>query len=514
MGKVWQFVARLVIGACICGMVPSAAAFVRTAADASARVSQEAAPAPLSHEAALAAERARARNGELSAARFLIEPRPERLRRTADLALALGVLLAPREPPLPLPPPSHVAAALLDARLVGTVLAEHTTALERWAEVDARHAATLAFARTLAADAEAPTPASGASDSSTAPVPPPSHAAWFALARADDEVAPVAARALFERVERAHAIAVREWLARWSELGEATPPYPLGAEHAAMAELLALGHGPAAWWLFCAANERALPSDELARVRAPLLAFLAERGVHEDWFVSVARAAPALVDAATRAPLLELLDTAVRATTNSDVRPWCLHACAVVYATTEPVDALRAAEYFERLAAEHTDHELAASARIEAFAQRFLRVGELLPAHTRPDRFGRTFDLEARAGRIVVLAFVELGASDTSVVPVLEQLTRLHKRDRFEVVVVSVDADVEAARAAHVASGRAFDVYWQGSRGGAWPSAWAIKSFPATFVIDGSGRIRARDVRGAALSRAVLDLIGERVRNG
>jgi hypothetical protein len=514
MGKVWQFVARLAIGACIFGGLPSASAVVAPPSVAELSAPQEAPEEQLSDEAALAWFRARARAGDLAAARRLIEPRSERLRRTTDLALALGVLLAPRDPPAPLPPPSHVAAALLDARLVTEVLAAHTTALERWAEADPRHVPTLAFARALASDAE-PLTAPATADQPDAPeVGTARFDAWLALARSGGEVAPIAARALFERVERAHAIRVREWLARWSALGEATPPYPLGAEHAAMQELLALGHGPAAWWLFCSANERALPAEELARERAPLLAHLAEHGVHADWFVAVARAVPALVDAATRAPLLELLETAVRTTTNSEVRPWCLHACGSVYATTEPVDALRAAEYFERLAAEHADHELAASARIEAFALRFLRVGELLPEHTRPDRFGRTFDLEARAGRIVVLAFVELGASDTSVVPVLEQLTRLHTRDRFEVVVVSVDADVEAARAAHVASGRAFDVYWQGSRGGAWPSAWAIKNFPATFVIDGSGRIRARDVRGAALSRAVLDLIGERVRNG
>jgi len=497
MGKVWQFVARLAVGLCVVGAFPNAPSSVRAEARASApcapSVVQNGSQESLADEALLAATRARVRAGDLEAAVLLLVPRSERLRRSSDLGLALALLLERRDPPLPLPPPEHVAAALLDARLTVDVLVRHTAALERWGESEVRHIATRNFARALVADALDP----------AAP-----YDAWLALVRAQDAFAQVAARALFERVERAHALLVRDWLARWSQLGEEAPVYPLGAEQAVMTELHERGHGPATWWLFRTANERALPAEEVERARAPLLARLVERGVHEDWFAGAARGAPALVDVATRAPLLELLDTAVRTTTNAAVRPWCLHACGVVHATTEPVDALRAAEYFERLALEHADHELAGPARVEAWALRALRIGEVLPAHTRPDRFGRTFDIEARAGRIVVIAFLELGASDTSVVPVLEQLTRLHAPDRFEVVVVSVDADVESARAAHVASGRDFEVFWQGSRGGAWPAAWALRSFPATFVIDPTGRIRARDVRGAALSRAVLDLIG------
>jgi peroxiredoxin len=497
MGKVWQFVAWLAVGLCFVGALPNASSGssskVRASEPRDPPFAQVGQTEGLTEEALLAAARARARAGDVSAAALLLEPRPERLRRSADLALGLALLFERRDPVLPLPPPEHVAAALLDARLTVDVLVRHTAALERWAESEQRPLTALEFARALLADALDP----------AAP-----YDAWLALVRADDALTPSAARGLFERVERAHAVLVRDWLARWSQLGEEAPPYPFGAELAVMTELHEIGHGPATWWLYRTANERALPAEELAALRAPLLARLVERGVHEDWFVGAARGAPALVDAATRAPLLELLDTAARTTTNAEVRPWCLHASGIVFATTEPVDALRAAEYFERLALEHPDHELAGPARVEAWALRALRIGEVLPAHTRPDRFGRTFDLEARAGRIVVLAFLELGASDTSVVPVLEQLTRLHGRERFEVVVVSVDADVESARAAHVASGRDFEVYWQGSRGGAWPAAWALRSFPATFVIDATGRIRARDVRGAALSRAVLDLIG------
>jgi thiol-disulfide isomerase/thioredoxin len=50
---------------------------------------------------------------------------------------------------------------------------------------------------------------------------------------------------------------------------------------------------------------------------------------------------------------------------------------------------------------------------------------------------------------------------------------------------------------------------WQGSRQGPWSEAWGIGSYPAVFVLDEKGVIRATNVRGEELSKVVDDLLAK-----
>ena len=51
---------------------------------------------------------------------------------------------------------------------------------------------------------------------------------------------------------------------------------------------------------------------------------------------------------------------------------------------------------------------------------------------------------------------------------------------------------------------------WEGSPGGAIPTAWQVRAFPTTVVIDKAGVIRFRDARGEQLDQAVAKLLAEK----
>ncbi|QDU84573.1 hypothetical protein Pla163_16840 [Planctomycetes bacterium Pla163] len=329
-------------------------------------------------------------------------------------------------------------------------------------------------------------------------------------AQAEGPVAPIARGAAFELVRAAVASRMRLWLGAWSARDDALPEHPVRQAWPVMERLLALGEGRAAWWAWVRIDALDLTAEELEERRAALLARLADEFADAPWMDQVARSAISVATEATRSDLLALLERVGERATSDEVRAWSLFARSEIVAEVEPAEPKVAADLLERLIADHPGHELAASARPRIFALRNLCVGSQLPQFDRPDSLGRTLDLESRRGRVVALVFFEDASEQGGALGVLDQLSLLFPRDRFEVVGVSVDSDVRAAREAHAASGREWDVSWQGARNSAWPVSWDIKSFPSLFVIDAAGTIRARDVFGAELTSTVLDLLGQR----
>lgn len=472
-----------------------------TARDAVAQVAPTAAPSLAPEAGERAGLRSRAQGGDLRAAARLLAVSEPAAPFVADVDAALAALLGRRSWRAhgELVAPQDLARALCLVRPPTELLAAYCGELSHWALFDPRHRESAAFAHALLAldqDSEL------------------GRERLLALARTRDGLAPYATWALFEQAALEHAEAQRAWLGQWSLLGEGAPPPPIAASLQRMTELADLGEDRAAWWIFTALAEAEIAAEERVLRRTALSERLLVDAVHAAWFVDVARAAPAVATNENRAVLLAMLEQATRTTRHPEVRPWCLHARAQLLVTNEPPDPEGAARLLDQLVVEHPEHDLASSARGEAFALRFLRLGQPLPAATRPDVLGRTLDLSTRRGKVLVLVFLELGAADADLLSVLDQLALLHSKERFEVVAVAVDADVEAARERHALSDRDWEVSWQGSRGGPWPSAWGVRSFPTTFVVAADGTLRARDVTGATLTRAVLDLIGERVTSG
>jgi hypothetical protein len=419
-------------------------------------------------------------------------------RAPTDAFAALAVLLTPAPPEAwaaELVEPAALARALLRARARPAAYAAWAEALESTTS-RLPSGALARFARGLALES------SGDLDGALELLLPE--------AEASGSVAPVARGAAFELVRGGVASRMRVWLGAWSARDAELPDHPVRQAWPVMERLLALGEGRAAWWAWVRIDALDLPADELEERRTALLARLGDEFAGAPWMAQVARSAISAATEATRTDLLALLERVGDRATSDEVRAWTLFARSEITAEVQPLEPVVAAELLERLIAEHAGHELAISARPRVFALRNLCVGSPLPKFDRPDALGRTLDLESRRGRVVALVFFEDAAEQSGALGVLDQLSLLFPRDRFEVVGVSVDSDVRAARDAHAASGREWDVSWQGARNSAWPVNWDIKSFPSLFVIDAAGTIRARDVFGARLTSTVLDLLGQR----
>jgi thiol-disulfide isomerase/thioredoxin len=92
--------------------------------------------------------------------------------------------------------------------------------------------------------------------------------------------------------------------------------------------------------------------------------------------------------------------------------------------------------------------------------------------------------------------------------PQERELVAKLKGKPFAMVSVNTDAKVDTLKSS-IASGEiTWRCWWDGSAG---PIAtrWGIEGFPTIFVLDPSGTIRFKNVRGDELDKAVDSLLGE-----
>jgi len=75
-------------------------------------------------------------------------------------------------------------------------------------------------------------------------------------------------------------------------------------------------------------------------------------------------------------------------------------------------------------------------------------------------------------------------------------------------VSVSTDADLTTLKKS-IASGEITWRCWRDGTSGPITTRWGITGFPSIFVLDKSGLIRFKDVRGEDLDKAVASLLGE-----
>jgi hypothetical protein len=86
---------------------------------------------------------------------------------------------------------------------------------------------------------------------------------------------------------------------------------------------------------------------------------------------------------------------------------------------------------------------------------------------------------------------------------------RLQNRS-FALIGVNSDRDREALKPVLEKENITWRSFWNGgSTGGPISSAWKVRGWPTIYVLDGSGTIRARDVRGEAMDRVVDTLLAE-----
>jgi peroxiredoxin len=146
----------------------------------------------------------------------------------------------------------------------------------------------------------------------------------------------------------------------------------------------------------------------------------------------------------------------------------------------------------------------------ELFSRRNLQVGSPAPEIEGTDHEGRNFKLSDFRGKVVVLTFSGNWCGPCRGMYPQERLLVANLKDKaFALVSVNTDKDAKTVRHS-IASG---EITWRcwcdGGTDGPITTRWGIVSFPSIFVLDYSGVIRFKDVRGDDLDRAVMTLLGE-----
>ena len=145
---------------------------------------------------------------------------------------------------------------------------------------------------------------------------------------------------------------------------------------------------------------------------------------------------------------------------------------------------------------------------------RHLEVGKVAPELSGEDIDGGPMKLGDHRGRIVVVVFWATWCGPCMrEIPHEKELVERMRGERFVLLGVNGDVDRSKVKDAIKKEGITWRSWWGGGPDGPIATAWAVSSYPASFVIDGKGVIRHRDLRAAELDRAVDVLVREAKRN-
>jgi peroxiredoxin len=151
-----------------------------------------------------------------------------------------------------------------------------------------------------------------------------------------------------------------------------------------------------------------------------------------------------------------------------------------------------------------------AAIEAKAVADAATAVGKPFATFSEKDLDGRPLDLAAYKGKVVLVDFwaTWCGPCVQELPNVVAAYQKYHSQG-FEVIGISLDKDRDALTAFIKSHQMTWPQYFDG-RG--WENklaqAYGIQSIPATFLLDGEGRIVAKGLRGEALAAKVGELLG------
>jgi len=150
-----------------------------------------------------------------------------------------------------------------------------------------------------------------------------------------------------------------------------------------------------------------------------------------------------------------------------------------------------------------------ASLEQQAAADHLLAIGQAFPAFEEKDLSGRPLSVANFKGKIVLIDFwaTWCGPCVAELPNVLAAYEKFHGKG-FEIIGISLDKSRDALagfiKEKNMPWAQYFDgLGWNNKLG----EQCGIRSIPATFLLDGEGKIIARDLRGPALDEKLASLL-------
>ena len=124
------------------------------------------------------------------------------------------------------------------------------------------------------------------------------------------------------------------------------------------------------------------------------------------------------------------------------------------------------------------------------------------------DLKGEALSLEAYRGQVVLLDFWATWCPPClAEIPNVRGTYERYKDQKFQIIGISIDRSMEPLKAYIQEKSLGWLHYWDKS--GKVSSLYQVRGIPSTFLIDGEGVIRKTNLRGAALKKAVAELVEE-----
>jgi len=153
---------------------------------------------------------------------------------------------------------------------------------------------------------------------------------------------------------------------------------------------------------------------------------------------------------------------------------------------------------------------LADLAEAELFEHHGLAIGKVAPEVVGRDHEGKEFKLSDYRGRVVMLTFSGNWCGPCrAIYPEERDLVERFKGKPFVLLSVNTDEEVGTLRKSILSREVTWRCWWDG-RTGPITQRWGVMQFPAIFLLDGAGVIRARPrPQSRALAKAVESLLEE-----
>jgi peroxiredoxin len=188
-----------------------------------------------------------------------------------------------------------------------------------------------------------------------------------------------------------------------------------------------------------------------------------------------------------------------------------------IHAADIPALYDEAGRLFERTIAEFANvksprrgRPLSEIARSGLHDLRHLSLGQIAPEIEGTDADGKAFKLSDYRGKIVVLTFSGNWCGPCRGMYADErELVKELKDKPFALVSVNTDADRATLQKSIKDGEITWRCWWESSTEGPICKSWNITSFPTVYVLDATGAIRRKDLRGPSLDEAVKTLLKE-----